>query len=244
MIIKLPNHRTAGVIRSPELRPATLATTPVSPYAAWTKYAIPSQKQHYGSCVGESTANWLEIMLRKHLGRDVFKDGQQINGEAIWRQGRKMFYPKESIESGGLLMDHGLRAAIALGILPPDTGVVTVHLDVGMLSRMLRNQPVLQGTGTHDNWAAANRENGYITPRLPEPYAGHATVIIGVIEQDAEPYVLFQNSWGAKWGMGGYGLLRADHWSQSLLGPLVVAKLPDNWVEWNGWRDFVIEPRI
>lgn len=230
-----------GVKRSPERRPVTLGDAPVEPYSAWTRHAVPTYNQKHPSCVGHATANWLEMMLRKHLGRDVLAKGEQIDGDAIWAQGRRMFYPREKVEAGGLLMDHGFRAAIALGILPPDSGVMSVHMGVGFISRMLRDQPVLQGTAVHRGWERPNAQNGQIPFELPDPHAGHATCIVGVLEQKGEPYILFQNSWGREWGMGGYGLLRADQWDQCLLGPVAVCKLPDNWKTWTGWKDYVIK---
>jgi hypothetical protein len=240
--MKILLSKMNGVKRSAEKRPATLGATPVSPYSAWTRYAIPTYNQNFPSCVGHATANWFEMMLRRHVGRDVLKPGQQLDGDAIWRKARAMFYPREKVESGGLLMDHGFRAAIALGLLPPDSGVMCVHMDVGMISRMLRTEPVLQGTAVHAGWQHPSPESGQIPFKMPDPKAGHATCIVGVLEQDGEPYVLFQNSWGKSWGMGGYGLLRADQWEQCLLGPVAVCKLPDNWIAWNGWRDFLITP--
>jgi len=231
-----------GVKLTGETRPATMGATPVSPYSAWTKYAIPTYNQQFPSCVGHATANWLEMMLRKSVGRDVFKPGQQIDGDAIWRKGREMFWPKERLDAGGLLMDQGFRAAIELGILPPDSGVMTVHMDIGMVSRMLRTEPVLQGTAVHNGWNRANPQNGQIPFELPNPHAGHATCIVGVLEQDGDVYVLFQNSWGKNWGHGGYGLLRADQWEQCLLGPVAICKLPDNWTKWTGWKEYVIKP--
>jgi hypothetical protein len=240
--MRLPLSRMNGVKRSPEPRPVTLGATPVSPYSAWTRYAIPTYSQAYPSCVGHATANWFEMMLRRHVGRDVLKPGEQLDGDAIWRKARTLFYPREKVESGGLLMDHGFKAALALGILPPGSGIMTVHMDVGMVSRMLRTEPVLQGTAVHKGWQSPNPANGQIPFDLPHPQAGHATCIVEVLEQDGEPYVLFQNSWGASWGIGGYGLLRADQWEQSLLGPVAVCKLPDDWTSWSGWRDYVIRP--
>jgi hypothetical protein len=230
-----------GVIRTPERQLATLSDAPVEPYSAWTRWSIPTYSQVYPSCVGHATANWVEMMLRKAHGRDILKPGQQIDGDAIWRMARKMFYPSQKVEAGGLLMDHGFRAAIELGLLPPDSGVMQVRMGVGFLSRMLREEPVLQGTAVHKGWENPDPKNGQIPFNLPDPHAGHATCIVGVLEQKGEPYILFQNSWGREWGMGGYGLMRSDQWEQSLLGPLAVCKLPDNWKKWAGWKDFVIK---
>lgn len=240
--MRLPLTKMIGVnrTRGEHAVLAEMRQTPVQPYSAWTRHAIPTYSQTYPACVGHATANWIEMMLRKHVGRDVFKKGQQIDGDAIWRKGRQMFYPREKVEAGGLLMDHGFRAAIELGILPPDSGVVCVRLDVGMISRMLRTEPVLQGTAVHRGWETPDPKNGQIPFKLPDPQAGHATVIVGVLEQDGDSYILFQNSWGAQWGMGGFGLMRADQWEQCLLGPVCVCKLPDDWVAWQGWKDFVI----
>lgn len=233
-------EKMRGIKPSPCRRPATLGATPVQPYSAWAKVAIPTYSQRYDDCDGHATANWVEMMLRRHVGRSVFADGEQINGEAIWRHARKMFFPNEPVEGGGLYLEHGFLAAIDMGILPPDSGVTTVHLDIGMVSRMLRTEPVLQGNAVHNGWSRA-KSNGQIPLDLPNPKAGHATVIVGVLKQGDHYYVMFQNSWGATWGYGGFGLLRDDQWEQCLLGPVAVCKLPDNWTEWKGWMDYVIK---
>lgn len=238
---KLDLSQMVGVKREPSFSAIPLEATPIEPISAWTKYAIPTYNQRFPSCVGHATANWFEMMLRFKLGRKAIPAGKQIDGDAIWRKARKMFWSREPLEDGGLLMDQGFRAAIELGILPPNSGVMQVRMDVGMLSRMLHTEPVLQGTGVHRNWSAASRQNGQIPFDLPDPNAGHATCIVGVIMQDGEPYVLFQNSWGADWGYKGYGLMRADQWEQSLLGPLTVCKLPDDYGDWTGWKNYLID---
>jgi hypothetical protein len=239
--VKLNLSKMIGVVRAPDRELATLSDAPVEPYSAWTRHAVPTYSQRFPSCVGHATANWIEMRLRRIHGKNILKPGEQIDGDAIWAKARRMFYPTQKVEAGGLLMDHGFRAAIELGLLPPGSGVMGIRMGVGFLSRMLRDQPVLQGTGVHKGWERPDPRNGQIPVLLPDPNAGHATCIVGVLEQKGEPYVLFQNSWGREWGMGGYGLMRSDQWAQSLLGPLAVCKLPDDVSKWDSWRDFVIK---
>jgi hypothetical protein len=153
------------------------------------------------SCVGHATANWFEMMLRRHVGRDVLKPGEQLDGDAIWRKARALFYPPR--EGGVGWAIDGPRVPGRPRARPPCPrvrGLCAVHMDVGMISRMLRTEPVLQGTAVHAGWQHPSPESGQIPFKMPDPKAGHATCIVGVLEQDGEPYVLFQNSWGANPG--------------------------------------------
>lgn len=238
----LPFEQMIGVKRMPEYQTPIMlwADSDVVPQSHLTRFVIPTDNQHhFPACAGFATANWVEIMLRKTHGHAILKPGEQIDGMAIWRKARRMFWAHEPVDSGGLFMDQGFRAAVALGILPQDTVVEMVNLGVADLSRKLCDQPVLQGTTVSKAWSDPNPQNGHITFAVPEP-GGHATCIIGVLEQENNHFILFQNSWGERWGWHGYGMLRSDLWARNLLGPLATARLSHRWQLWNGWRDYVV----
>jgi len=212
-----------------------------SPYSAWTNHTIVTDNQHnLPACAGFATANWIECVIRREIGHNAIRPREQIDGEAIWRKARQMFWSHEPVDAGGLFMDQGFRAAIELGILPRDTEVVASRMSVSTLAAELRKTPVLQGTSVSNGWTNPSRENGQIPDVLPDPNGGHATCIIGVLRQEDTDYVLFQNSWGPSWGMGGYGLLTAQQWEQCLISPLTTARLPWDFVNHDGWRDFIV----
>lgn len=225
---------------SAKIPPVLLAAPPI-PFSGWTHQTIVTDNQHnLPACAGFATANWIECMLRARQGRQCLKPGEQIDGEAIWRKARKMFWSHEKEDDGGLFMDQGFKAAIALGILPPETVVSMRDVGIAELSVILRRQPVLQGTQVSVAWNNPSKVNGQIREAMPDPLGGHATCIIGVLEQDKNLYVLFQNSWGERWGWNGYGLLTEEQWASSLISPLATAELPWDFETWHGWRDFVV----
>lgn len=207
----------------------------------WTHYTILTDNQHnLPACAGFATANWIECMVRSYHGKTAISQGQQIDGEAIWRKARQMFWSHEPVEGGGLFMDQGFKAAISLGILPPTTVVTMRDANLAELSRLLKYQPVLQGTQVSNGWNNPDKQNGQIWDSHPDPLGGHATCIIGVLKQNDTRYVLFQNSWGDKWGWNGYGLLTEKQWIDSLISPLSSAILPWDFDKWQGWRDFIV----
>lgn len=232
--------KAVGVRQIPGWRPRMAAVkSGVMAYSDWTHYAIPTDNQHnLPACAGFATANWIECMIRKRIGHDAIPRGRQIDGESIWRKARQMFWAHEPVGAGGIYVEHGLKAAIVLGILPPDTQIVSSDMDIGQLAATLRCAPVIQGTNVWSGWNHADRTNGQI-PDDAERGGGHATCIVGVLEQDGQHFVLFQNSWGGDWGLGGYGVLTRRQWSDALLAPLVTATLPWYFNEWVKWREYL-----
>lgn len=237
--MKLPFEKMCGVIRQPVAFGAT-ADVPAISVSVFSQYAIPTYSQKFEDCVGHATANVIEMIIRRYVNPLAFKEGEQLNGELIWRKARQMFFPNEPVEGGGLMVDHGFHAARELGILPPDVVIGSYTMGLGALSRILQEVPVVQGTAVHDGWGHPDKENGQIPFDLPNPYAGHATALIGVLLKNGNPYPLFQNSWGKDWGFHGYGLLEGAQWQQSLLAP--VSFIKPNLHGWDGWKAHIIRP--
>lgn len=204
----------------------------------WYDFTLPTYSQQFPSCVGHATANWIELMIRRYLGKTAIPRGHQIDGDAIWKRGREMFYGGSL--DGGLLMDHGLFAAIDLGILPKESKPGRLASNLGVVSHALEATPILQGTSVHAGWNQPDPENGEIAMMMPDPFAGHATLIVATTRQDDQMGVVFQNSWGASWGRYGYGILREDQWKNYLLDDPVTCSLPESWTTWTGWRRYLI----
>lgn len=237
--------RMCGVVRSG--RPPVFGNSDgrviVDRKAEWYDFALPTYNQEYPSCVGHATANWLEMMLRRYVARDVISTDEQIDGDAIWRKGRQLFWG--GTLDGGLLVDQGFLAAVALGMLPQQAMPLRIASTVAAVSQELLQSPVIQGTAVHDGWSFPSPENGAVPFQLPDPFAGHATCIVAVgraeSDEDALKYAVpFQNSWGSEWGRFGYGQLRDDQWKQCLMDDPVTCRLPEGWEKWRGWERFVI----
>lgn len=214
--------------------------------AEWYDFTVPTYNQEFPSCVGHATANWIECMLRKHVDLGALSTDEQIDGDAIWRKAREMFWGGSL--DGGLLVDQGFLAAVALGILPQDATVVRIASTVAAVSQELLQSPVIQGTAMHDGWGRPDPESGAIPLNMPDPFAGHATLVVAVTRAPEGRYSLpFLNSWkhanGADWGRFGYGQLRDDQWKQCLMDDPVTCRLTENWETWRGWERFVIVKR-
>ncbi len=240
-------YPAGGLLARPEDevydRDDTLGDIPPAPVAPWHEWMIPTWSQRYSDCAAHATVNAIEGLYRRALGRKSIPAGKQIDPVPVYKRARADHFPGERWDAGGLLLEHGYLAAVDLGYLPPGSKPGLVDLPLGALCHVLLNQPVLQGTATHGGWARPNPDNGQIPIRgwVPNPAAGHATVITAVLEQRGEFYIQFLNSHGATWGYYGYGLMRVDQWEQARMGPLCIITLPDGWEHWRGWRDFLID---
>lgn len=105
--------------------------------------------------------------------------------------------------------------------------------------RMLAVAPFVIGLATHAGWFSPSRRNGYITPRLPNPNAGHAIQVVDVQSRDGQDYVWAPVQWGYTIGYKGYVCLDAEHVQQSALSDCIALYLPDGIGEW--WRDKLVK---
>lgn len=221
--------------------PSYLASADVTdiPYTTeWCHHIIPTYDQGaLGSCVGHATSNWIEAMVRKHVGRDSFQPGEQINSEAVYARGREMFWRGQGLD-GGLYLHQGFYAAIDLGLLPPETKVETVPMDFKSVARALVDQPLVMGQMIDRGWYKADTNSGYIT-NAPGRLGGHAILMIGVTRQKLMNYVILQNSWGRNWGWHGNGMMDQKNYLERQYVNCVYAKLPKGWIKHGGWKNFI-----
>lgn len=211
-----------------------------APLAAWFNHCLPATNQNGPSCVGQAWANWLELMLRCYVGRGVLAPGEQIDGEAIWRRGRELFWG--GTLDDGLYLSHGFHAMLDLGILPPGTELVQVAQDWRSIGRALLHTPLVQGHVVHEGWLHPDPRNGCLD-HAPAPVgngAGHATLCVGRLVKDGQRYRAGQNSWGTSWGWHGLFVLTDEEDAEGRMndGPYT-AVLPDDWTSYPGWRKAV-----
>ncbi|MCO6401334.1 MAG: hypothetical protein J5I99_08920 [Verrucomicrobia bacterium] len=224
------------------VKDGTLSDIPPVAVAPWYDFAVPTWSQRFSDCVAHATVNAIEMLYRRAVGKQAIPAGMQLDPVPIYKHARAKNYPAERWDEGGLLLHHGYLSAVALGYLPPGSRPGLVDLPLGAVCHLLVNQPILQGTATHGGWRKPNPANGQIPIRgwIPNPFAGHATVLTAVLEQRGRFYVQFLNSHGADWGYHGYGMFRADQWQQNRMGPLCLITLPAGWEQWTGWKDYLI----
>ncbi len=213
---------------------------------------VPTYAQELPSCVGHATANWIEVMLRLTHGRQILGNREQIDGDLIYHRGRELFFPDQP--GGGLMLSQGFRAAIDLGILPPDTVVVAVPPTLRDISQALLTGPMVQGHVISKDWRFAHYSNGALPSRYkPNIFDGaHATLLIGVWVRDNVVMIPFLNSWGAQWGWNGVGQMTWAQWRDGYRwlfneqddvmrgdGPYT-ATLGPEWPTFDGWKQAVI----
>lgn len=238
----------AGGLRAPpdhsEALTPTFADPPVVASARWVPYLVPSEMQRWNDCVINATTGWVECMFRYAQGPEAIPAGYQIDTKPLYVAARREFFPQETVESGGLYLHHGFLVAERLGVLPPGSKPASFKYSLGVASRLLKDQPLIQGTATHYGWSKP-KTNGQIPIRghIPNFQALHATLFDRVLEQSGEFYAGFQNSHGQHWGYEGVGLMRQDQWEQSLFG-LCACILPDGWENWTGYKQFLVPHRV
>jgi len=69
------------------------------------------------------------------------------------------------------------------------------------------------------NWPDARVVNGYLSAQKPSSDSGHAVTLVGYKSPDGrleDAYFIFKNSWGPKWGQGGYGTVTYGYLSKYL----------------------------
>lgn len=242
-------HRWTGAIPKLRITPDPIPAsarqeTGLPAPLGWFDRIVPAINQTGDSCVGQGWANWVEAMLRNDLGRAALKIGQQIDGYAIYRRGREMFW--NGTLDGGLYLPQGFAAAVDLGILPADSQLVDVNAECGddlfAICRRLAKTPLVQAHKVHPGWYRPNRQNGCIdhTPDADlESTGGHCTLRVGFLVQDETPYWALLNSWG-QWGWHGVGLMTVEEDLEGWLydGPYTV-DLPARWYMDGGWRKYI-----
>lgn len=208
----------------------------------WFESCIPTYNQQGESCVGQSWANWIECVARKRLGHAVIPRGLQVDGEAIWKRGRAMFWGGKL--DGGLYLDQGVLAAVDLGIFPAGARPVRVDCAASAQSAQLTRTPLVVGHAVHAGWFKPSPENGCID-HAPKPTGAdgyHATLRVGILHQGGIWFYAGQNSWGADWGWRGYFLMAAsEDFEGAMQDSPWTCQLPQNEIVGPKFREYLVK---
>jgi len=227
---------------APPDKPVTKKYPPVS---MWFSCMVPTYRQHGESCVGHSWANWIEGMVRRWIDPLGIPKDCQIDGQAIWAQGRKMFWNGNM--QGGLYIDQGYKAAVALGWLPADSALVKVPQDWNTINKYLAASPMVQGHSLTQAWFNASPESGCIDYSAPKtPKGGHATLLIATLErQDTEGILtrwrVLMNSWGRNRGRYGFFTMKDKTWLDTAIADCPYTARIRDIDAWDGWKGGLIK---
>jgi Papain family cysteine protease len=206
----------------------------------WYDYSVPTINQLGPSCCGQAWANWMEMMLRRYVGKDCLQPGEEIDGRAIWAKGRELFYG--GAQTGGLYLGQGFAAMIALGMIPPKSQLLDVDPSIDAMAAQLQKTPMVQGHVVCEGWYHPNPENGCLdhSTRPGPGDGGHATCLMGLSVKNNTVFWVAQNSWGTDYGWKGYFLMTDSMWKTGYLGEgPCTAALPDGWEQFDGWKQYV-----
>lgn len=251
-----PTEYTDGILEEPsawqgaidirrlEQLPAS-GTGTSAPVDFWFPFMVPSYNQSGPSCVGHSWANWIEAFLRFHVNPLSIPKGYQIDGEAIWRRGRQLFWGGNM--GGGLYLSQGFHAAKDLGFLPSDAKLAKVGQDWDSVNNALQETPLVQGHIINKGWFKANTQSGCIDHEArPDRSGAHATLLMATLEQpdtagNLTRWRVLLNSWGPDRGRFGFFTMSEETWLEQVMadGPYT-AEIPDPY-NWTGWKKGLVQ---
>ena len=186
------------------------------------------------ACFGYAVANVLEHILTVE---GLLKKVEQLDGEAIWRRAREMFWAGNY--EGGLFPVQAIAACVDLNLLPESAEYVEVK-GWAAINAELAKAPLLQAHHVHAGWQSPDPESGCLdhdpSPTFNDGW--HETVLVGMGVKSNKTFMHCQNSWGQAWGRYGFFVMTTEEY---LEGEAEVGRieLPEGWWEFSDWRNFV-----
>ena len=179
--------------------------------------------------------------MRRFIGRKIFKEFEQLDGDAAHAEARRMFYGGDM--DGGLYMPEAFAAALAMGIFAPGSMLMTIQRREAMYSPIFEKTPFIDGRDVA-GWMnhGTNQENGqiYEGPRT-DAAAGHATWDVSRTFQGNQNFWQDQNSWGPKFGYHGLFIMSEQYDEFTGLEDVKYYVVePEGWETWDGWKKWVI----
>jgi hypothetical protein len=206
---------------------------------SWFAECSPTYNQNGPSCVGQGWANWCELMVRRYIDPKAFKGGWQIEGEAIWRKARQMYYGGNM--DGGLALNEGFLAAKELGIFPESAQSVRVANDWNTIRQALKLTPLVQGHHVHYGWDQPSTGNGCIdhAPIPTDSDGYHCTLRVAALMQGITQFYSLLNSWGPSWGWKGIGVMTAAEDQEGIMRGGLLTANGFSMSEFTGWKKYL-----
>lgn len=166
------------------------------PDVSWLPHCRPGDNQgRDGACAVFAFANWSEIMHRRDISDaeclDVYKKYLRRHGGQF---------------GDGMTFGAAFRAAVDAGWLPGAKGIQRAR-DLGAL----REQPLVAGYIVTEAWRRVSASGCLHHEADSRAIGYHAVVIVARGSMGAMPgtgpWIYIENSWGAKWGWRGIGVM-------------------------------------
>lgn len=214
---------------------------PCNPFS-WVEWSVPAENQNGPSCAGHGMANFKEIMLRRYhpRGKAVLENWRQINGDAIWKHARTLFYNGDM--SGGLYIPQAFHAALDLGIFAPGSQIRTLSRREALYSSQFERTPYIDGHDVSAWYQHNTADNGQIFEGgIPDGSAGHCTDKVSRLVQNGVNYWQELNSWGERFGWHGLFIQSQGYDDLTALeDDVYYIEEPAGWEQWDGWRKWIV----
>lgn len=160
-------------------------------------------------CAGYSTAGYIEVQNWKKLHYP-----EQVNGDAIYAEAKKI----DRFTGNGTYLWAAVRGANELGFVKGEGK--SVNLNRGDIKFALHEYSVcIAGFNITEDWNCVNVKDGIIRSSGATSMGGHAVLLCGY--DDVGVYI--QNSWGDRWGIYGFAILRWEQFDRQLHSAMVIS---------------------
>jgi hypothetical protein len=161
-------------------------------------YMLPADDQgQTQTCAGQAMAGLIEAWRWR-----ATHTPNPVNGFAIYSEAKRL----DNESSPGTTFDSAFAAAKSLALIPPYTTFLRIPSVSDLRFALHRHGVILAGFNITDGWEFPDH-GGWIEPSTKD-LGGHAVALCWF-----DPAGIgFQNSWGANWGVRGFGRIT---WEQA-----------------------------
>jgi len=164
-------------------------------------------------CVGYSTAGYCEYY---HWKTEHYP--KQLNGDAIYEIAKTL---DRSPHVAGTWPKFGVKAAINLGLIKGKGKYVPKSRN-DVKFALHQYGVCIAGFMITDEWNKVEKRHGMISDfgNRAVQRGGHCVLICGYDDNG----VFIQNSWGAEWGLHGFGLLKWKQFDRQFMNGMVITQ--------------------
>lgn len=165
------------------------------PYIDSRPYCLESNQQGSSPhCVGFTVAGYIEV----HRWRETRKP-EQIDGHKIYNEAKKI----DGDNAAGTHLESGVKAAINLGYLPKGSEFKTIATLQDVRFALHKHTVLIGAFRVTEGWNHVDIKSGFIDESKNSFTNYHAALIC--YYNDREESVGWQNSWGHRWAVKGFG---------------------------------------